>query len=138
MNLRGKVINKYLNDIPKNKFKERQHRNDYIGYIHTERMDAMLITAYVLANRRKIETIANDGYRNLKTPEQVIENFYTRNENGFFEACCLDMGFDVTGKDIDNGCKLDFSLYNDYLDDELLQEVKKIFNKIDSLTPNLF
>lgn len=138
MNLRGKVINKYLKDTTE-KFKKRQNATRlYIGYLHTERMDALIITAYILANRSKIEVVAKEGYRLLKTPEQIVENFYTREENGFFEACCLDMGFGVTAKDIDKGCKLDYSLYNDYLDNALLEEVQRVFSKIDSHTLTLF
>ena len=138
MNLRGKVINKYLNDTP-DKFKERQKRyRPYIGYIHTERMDSLVITAYILANRDKIKKAAEHGYGNLLTPEQVVENFYTREPNSFFEACCLDMGFAITDKDIDNDCKLDFNLYDEDLDKELLAEVNRVYNAIGSHSLCLF
>lgn len=138
MNLRGTVINKYLDNKPE-KFKIREkNRHDYIGYMHNDRMDNLLITAYVLANRNKIIELARDGYGKLLSPLEIVNNFYYRRENGFFEACCLDMGFGVTAKDIDKGCKLDYDLYNDELDKSLLIEVERVFRKIDLKTLELF
>jgi hypothetical protein len=138
MNIRGRVINKYINEQPE-KFKARQRAiNPYIGYEHKERMDSLVITAFILANRDKIASAAINGYRKIKSPEEVVKGFYERKPSDIHEVCCLEMGFNVSEKDIDNKCILDFSIYIPHLDEALLNEVNRVYREIDSKTPSLF
>lgn len=142
MNTRGQVINKYLIDKP-DKFKQYQKSVRGVGYLHSERMDRIVLDAFILANRPKIAAAAKEGYGKLKTVEEVVQEFYERTPNSFYDACCLDMGFELTDKDFDDSLKgklyfkLDFSLYIPELDAALVKEVSKTYNSIDSHTLEL-
>ena len=143
MNYKGKVIHKYLNDRPEKTLK-REKMIHGIQYEHHERMEKLILRAFVLASRDKIKKISQEAYGKLKSPKSILPLLYVEEGSGFFTADILDMGFQTTDKDWDLCIKNkmhiehEFILYGPDLEKEMLEEVVKVFNSIDSKTMSMF
>ena len=145
MNYRGNVLMKYLKNFPEKFLKKMEGRNDYIEHEHTKRIDSLFVKAFVLSQKEQIERLVSKGYRELLTPDEIVDLFiYNRScfirsqpihndmDKFCFEVDAIDLKFNPETEEFN---KLpDIDLYPEDIKAELLSFIQKRFTDINSKT----
>lgn len=140
MNLRGEIIDHYIKDQRRKaltKFKDSSWLQFQEYLKRDEQLDRLVVSAYVLHNRVKFESLTSYGYRDGLSISYIVQSLHTPDSSEITKLDLLDCGLGIDFKDIDEGCELEFDVPDSLLFEELTKFVTRVFINIGNDTEKI-
>lgn len=140
MNVRGDIIDYYIKDQRRKALSKFNGLSwfQFQEYLRRDvQLDRIVVSAYVLHNRVKFESLTSYGYRDGLSISSIVQSLHAPDTSEVATLDLLDCGLGIDCKDIDEGCELEFNVPDRFLIEELTKFVTRIFRNINSKTEKL-